>query len=406
MRCGLIGKKLGHSYSPQIHALLADYSYELFELDEQQLADFFAAADFDGVNVTIPYKQTVMPYCAHIDAAAEKIGCVNTVVNRGGVLTGYNTDYYGFRTLLHSLCDIRGGKALILGGGASSKTVRAVIEDEGGTAVVISRSGGPGCNYADIACHYADTQLIVNTTPVGMYPNTLESPLDLSGFTQLSAVADIIYNPARTRLLLDAERLGIPCANGLLMLAAQAEAAAKLFTDSDTTAASAAEIRDIIAKEQQNIVLIGMPGCGKSSIGNAIAVRLGRRFVDSDAEVLRMFGRTPEAIIKEDGEAAFRACETAALKELCKQSQLVIATGGGAVTQPANAYILRQNGIIVWLQRELGELARDGRPLSAGDGALERLYAERQPLYAALADIRISNDAAPDAVAERLLQQL
>ena len=403
MRCGLIGKKLGHSYSPQIHALLADYDYQLLEMEEEQLAAFFAAAEFDGVNVTIPYKQTVMPYCAEIDAAAQKIGCVNTVVNRGGKLIGYNTDYYGFRTLLHSLCDIKGGKALILGGGASAKTVRAVIEDEGGTAVTISRSGGPGCNYADIACHYAGTQLIVNTTPVGMYPNTLESPLDISGFTALKAVADLVYNPARTKLLLDAERLGIPHANGLLMLAAQAEAASRLFTGTDT-AKNAAEVRDIIAAQQQNIVLIGMPGCGKSSLGNAVAARLNRRLVDSDAEVLRVYGRTPEAIIREDGEAAFRECETAVLRELCKQSQLVIATGGGAVTRAENADILRQNGIIVWLQRELAALDCSGRPLSAGEGALEKLAAQRMPLYAALADVCITNDAPAEELAERLLK--
>ena len=274
MECGLLGRKLGHSYSPQIHACLGDYSYTLFEKEPEEVADFLKSGDFTGLNVTIPYKKTVIPYLDELSPAAKKLGAVNTVVRReDGTLFGHNTDYFGFASLLkRSGLDVAGKKVLVLGSGGASNTVTAVLTGLGAEAVVISRSGEN--NYENLQRH-EDAAVIVNATPVGMYPNTGVSPVDLKRFPMLEGVLDVIYNPARTQLLLDAEAFQIPCANGLWMLVAQAKESAEYFTGKSIDDAVIAKIYGTLAAQMANIVLIGMPGCGKSTIGALLAEKLG-----------------------------------------------------------------------------------------------------------------------------------
>ncbi len=399
MKCGLLGRKLGHSYSPEIHRHLGDYEYTLMEREPDELDGFFEESDFDAINVTIPYKETVMKYCHTIDSAALAVGSVNTIVKKDGKLHGYNTDYFGFRSMLERLVDVRGKKVLVLGSGGSSKTVCAVVRDIGGTPVVISRSGEN--NYENLHRHHADTDVIVNTTPVGMYPNNLVAPVKLEDFASLSAVVDIIYNPSKTKLLLDAERLGIPCVNGLFMLVAQAKRASELFTGSVIPDSVTDDIVKNIRRELLSIVIVGMPGSGKSVVGKAIAAKLGREFIDSDAAIISAVGRTPKEIIEADGEAEFRRIESSVLSNICKLSSRVIATGGGAVTVNGNFDIMRQNAVVIWLKRDLSQLSTKGRPLSAGGAdALERLYDSRRKAYDAVSDFSVQSTGVVKKTAE------
>ncbi len=396
MKCGLLGRKLGHSYSPAIHAHLGDYSYDLFEKEPEELEQFLRHGNFDGINVTIPYKQTVMPYLDHVTDIARELGAVNTIVRRNGKLVGHNTDYWGFRSMLAKSGLIpTGKKCLILGSGGASKVVQAVLQNEDAKIVVISRSGEN--NYQNLHLH-SDAALIVNTTPIGMYPHTGISPVDLSLFSQLEGVLDVIYNPARTQLLLDAEKRGIVAMNGLWMLVAQAKEAAQWFTGTSLPDAQIDRIYYALREQMENIVLIGMPGCGKSTIGRLLAKKTGRAFVDADEEIETLAKKSIPAIFAEDGEAMFRALETRVLTELGKRSGLVIATGGGCVTKAENYPLLHQNGRIYWLQRDLENLPTEGRPLSKN---LEELYALRASLYAHFADHIIDNNGIPEkAVAE------
>lgn len=400
MKCGLLGKVLGHSYSPQIHRHLGDYEYTLMERGPDALDEFFTRADFDAINVTIPYKEVVMKYCASIDEKAVSVGSVNTIIKRDGKLYGYNTDYFGFYATLTSLCDVRGKKVLVLGSGGSSKTVTAVVNDLGGTPVIISRTGEN--NYENISRHHGDTAVIVNTTPVGMYPNNLSSPITLDDFACIEAVVDIIYNPAKTKLLLDAERLGIKHENGLYMLVAQAKQASEYFCGKKIDDAVIGAILKEIRRELLNIVLVGMPGCGKSSVGREVAKLTGRRFVDCDELVTEREGRSPAEIINSDGEAAFRRAETAALNDICKQSSLIIATGGGAVTIEENYNIMRQNAVVIWLRRDLHLLPTKNRPLSQGAASLESLYNSRRGAYERFSDAVIESTGVVTLTAERI----
>lgn len=403
MKCGLLGRKLGHSYSPEIHRHLGDYEYTLMEREPDALDEFFEKCDFDAINVTIPYKETVMKYCHTIDSAALAVGSVNTIVKKDGKLHGYNTDYFGFRSMLERLTDVNGKKVLVLGSGGSSKTVCAVVRDLGGTPVVISRSGEN--NYENISRHHADTDVIVNTTPVGMYPNNLVAPVKLDDFTSLSAVVDIIYNPSKTKLLLDAHRLGIPCVNGLYMLVAQAKRASELFIGSVIPDSATDEIVKKIRHELLNIVIVGMPGSGKSVVGKALAEKLGREFIDSDDAITSADGRTPRQIIESDGEAEFRRIESSVLADVCKLSSRVIATGGGAVTVDGNFDIMRQNSVVIWLKRDLSLLSTKGRPLSAGGAdALQRLYDQRREAYGAVADLSVQSTGIVSKTADEMLR--
>ncbi len=390
MKCGLLGRKLAHSYSPEIHRHLGDYEYTLMEHEPEELDDFFSRRDFNAINVTIPYKETVMKYCSSIDETAQKIGSVNTIVNKDGKLFGYNTDYFGFKLMLERLTDVSGKKVLVLGSGGSSKTVCAVIRDLGGSPVVISRTGEN--NYENISRHYADTDVIVNTTPVGMYPNNLISPIELDKFTSVSAVLDIIFNPSKTKLILDTERLGIPFSNGLYMLVAQAKRASELFCDVSISDAVIDEILRSIRREVLSIVIVGMPGSGKSVVGKRLAKNLNREFIDVDKYITEISGRSPSEIIESDGEVAFRHIESDALKELCKKSSCVISTGGGAVTVKENFDIIRQNSVVFYLKRDLSKLQTKGRPLSAGgEDALRMLFDKRRDSYSAIADFEIES---------------
>lgn len=390
MQCGLLGRKLGHSYSPQIHGLLGSYNYKLFEKEPEEVGDFLKNGDFTGLNVTIPYKKDVIPYLSQLSPVAKRLGAVNTIVRRqDGSLIGHNTDYFGFRYLVErSGLTVRGKKVLVLGSGGASNTAVAVLQELGAQVVIISRSGEN--NYQNLHLHH-DASVIVNTTPVGMYPNTGISPIDLNLFPQLEGVLDAIYNPARTQILLDAEKRGLVAMNGLWMLVAQAKESAEWFTGSAIDQDKIPEIHACLRRQMENIILIGMPGCGKSTIGRLLAQRTGKKFVDADDALEARLGRKITDIIPQDGEAAFRRMESDTLAELGKQSGLVIATGGGCVTQQRNYPLLHQNGTILWLTRQLHKLPTEGRPLSQ-PGKLQEMFAQRQSLYRQFADAEISND--------------
>ena len=385
MKCYLIAKKLGHSFSKPIHNQLSDYEYDYKELEESELDKFFEEKDFDGLNVTIPYKQTVMKYLDSISPEAQRIGAVNTVVNRNGVLKGYNTDYYGFMYEIREAgAEISGKDVVILGRGGASKTVVCVCEDLGAKSIrLLTREANPEDFY--------DGQIVINATPVGMFPDTGKSVVDITKFTKCEAVLDLIYNPAKTKLILDAKRMGIKTVNGLGMLVAQAKKACEIFTDTPVDDKKIDDIRKNIERQTKNIVLIGMPGSGKSTVGKELSERLERPFFDSDDEITKL-GKSPAEIIKSEGEEVFRKTESDVLSELCKKSGCVIATGGGVVTQKRNFDIIHQNATVVFIKRPLGELATDGRPLSqGGEDKLKKMYEVRLPLYKKFSHIEIES---------------
>ena len=405
MRCGLLGKTLGHSYSPQIHAQLGDYSYELFEKQPEELENFLRHGEFDALNVTIPYKKAVLPYCAALSDAVKAIGSANTLVRQpDGTLFADNTDAFGFSCIADECgVDIAGKKALVFGSGGASVTAQYVLKTRGAREVlVISRSGEH--NYENLDKN-ADAEILVNTTPLGMYPNNGASPVDLTRFPRCEAVLDVVYNPARTALLLQAEALGIPHAGGLLMLVAQAKRASELFTGSAIADTRIGEIYRTLAVQMQNIVLVGMPGCGKSSIGTLLAEKLDRPFLDADAEIEKAAGMPIPDFFKLYGEAAFRDLESRVLAELGKRSGVVIATGGGAVLREENYAALHQNSTIVWLTRDLARLPIDGRPVSQAT-SLDALFAVRKARYERFADHIIDNNGAPDETVRAILEAL
>lgn len=391
LKCGLLGEKLGHSYSPQIHSMLADYEYRLFEKAPEELEAFLKSGEFDGLNVTIPYKKAVMPYCAELSPTAAQIGSVNTIVRRpDGSLYGDNTDAFGFENLiLHNGIEVKGKKALVLGTGGASVTAQAVLKNLGASkVVVISRRGED--NYENIAKH-ADAEIIANTTPVGMYPNNGKAAVDLTQFSKLSGVLDVVYNPARTALLLQAERLGIPCAGGLYMLVSQAKRSSELFTGTHIADSEIDRIERVLSHRMQNIVIIGMPGSGKTTVSTMLAEKLGRKILDTDTIVSEKAGVTIPEIFAAQGEAGFRRLETEATAEVGKLSGNIISTGGGVITVTENYELLHQNGVIVWIERDTNKLARDGRPISLSTD-LNELYAARLPLYERFADIKADNN--------------
>lgn len=404
MKCGLLGRKLGHSYSPQIHSYLADYRYELYEKEPDEIKDFLKNGDFTGLNVTIPYKKDVIPCLDVLSPVAQKVGAVNTIVRRSdGTLIGHNTDYFGFASMVEkSGLTVTGKKVLVLGSGGASNTAVAVLQELGAHVVIISRSGEN--NYSNLSLH-ADASVIVNTTPVGMYPNTQASPITLDGFPRLEGVLDIIFNPARTKLLLDAESRGLITMNGLLMLVAQAKESAEWFSGNTIPNDKIDEIYQKLRLQMENIILIGMPGSGKTTVGTAIARKLGKRFLDADLALEALCGRKICDIIPQDGEEAFRTLESETLADLGKESGLVIATGGGCVTQERNYPLLHQNGTIFLLTRELGKLPTEGRPLSQAN-KLEDLYRVRKPMYERFADHTIDNNGSVESAVSQILTLL
>ena len=401
MKCGLLGRRLGHSYSPQIHSHLGSYSYNLFEVEPDDLGTFLHRGDFHGLNVTIPYKKEVIPFCHELSDVAKQLGAVNTIVRRAdGTLIGHNTDYFGFCSMLRrSKLQVAGKKVLVLGSGGASATVTAALTREGAHVVVISRSGDN--NYRNLERH-TDASVIVNTTPVGMYPNVGVSAVDISLFPHLEGVLEVVYNPARTQLLLDAESRGLVTENGLWMLVSQAKESAEWFLGQEISDEQIQMIHSLLRRQMENIILIGMPGCGKSTIGNLLAKKLGKTFVDADAAIIQEAGRPIPEIFADSGETGFRKIETKVLGDLGKQSGLVLATGGGCVTKQDNYPLLHQNGTILWLQRDLDKLPTDGRPLSQAI-KLADMYAVRKELYAKFADVMIDNNGDADQTLEQIL---
>ena len=396
MICGLLGKTLGHSYSPLIHSYLGQYEYRLFEKQPHELEDFLKRGEFEGLNVTMPYKKDVIPYLDALSPIAARLGAVNTIVRREGKLIGHNTDYAGFLSMVHrSGLDPAAKKVLILGSGGASATAVAVMEDLGADVIVISRGGEN--NYNNLYTMHTDAAIIVNTTPVGMYPNTDVSPINIFEFPALEGVLDVIYNPTNTMLLQLAQESGVYGMSGLWMLVAQAREASEWFQNATISEERLAEIYRTVKAQMENIVLIGMPGCGKTTVGKALADKLGRQFFDADAEIAKKANMSIPEIFANEGEEGFRSREIKVLSELGKQSGLVIATGGGCVTQAVNHSNLHQNGRIFWLKRQISQLPTDGRPLSQ-KGNLEEMYRIRKPLYESFADVIIENETVEQAV--------
>ena len=389
MKYGLIGEHLGHSYSPFIHSLLGSSPYELKSLRPDELGPFIKEGDFAGLNVTIPYKKAVVPYLDHIAPEAKTIGAVNTIVRRPDGLWGYNTDYFGFLyAAAHAGIRLKGKKVLVLGSGGASAGVQAAAAGAGAAQVlVVSRTGV--LNYENVY-QESGAEVIVNATPVGMYPQNRGKLLELSRFRSCCGVIDLVYNPLYTPLLLDARELGIPFSNGLSMLVAQAKYASDLFQGIQRPDSIIEDILDKTLQKVQNIVLIGMPGCGKSTIGKNMAAQQGKRFVDTDTLVEQKAGKSIPDIFAQDGEAAFRALEAEVIEAVGKENGQVIATGGGAVLNLENVRNLRQNGTVIFIKRDINKLARGGRPLSQAQD-LEAMYKERLPFYEAAADTVMEN---------------
>ncbi|MDR0839805.1 MAG: hypothetical protein LBN26_00220 [Christensenellaceae bacterium] len=394
MEYALIGHPLSHSHSKKVHGLLGDYAYDILDLPDERLDSFLKERRFKGLNVTIPYKQRVIPYCASLSATAQRIGSVNTiVVQEDGALYGDNTDYKGFLYMCRRAgVAFAGQKVIILGSGGTSLTVQAAARDEGAAQVaVVSRNGQ--YNYQNLSL-LKGYDILINTTPVGMFPHAGQAPLALSGFSSLRAVVDVIYNPLHTRLIQSAAQLGIPCTGGLPMLVAQAAYAAELFLGKPLGDAAIGSALAQLRRELANIVLIGMPGCGKSTIGAQLARSLGRAHIDTDAEIEAQAGMSAADIIQAKGEQAFRQLEAEAVARAGRLSGTVISTGGGAILLEENRLALRQNGFVAWVQRPLPLLETKGRPLSLSGAALQGLYEEREAWYQACCDHIIKNDGA------------
>lgn len=400
MIAGLLGEKLSHSYSPFIHREFADYQYKLFEKDKDSVISFIKNGEYDCLNVTIPYKKIALEVADIKSDVALRIGSANTLVKREGKIYATNTDYYGFKMLFDTIYVKKRKKALILGTGGAFLAVKAVLEDVGFEKIVpISRSGDD--NYNNISKH-KDADIIVNTTPVGMYPNNMQTPIeDLSSFTSLEAVYDIVYNPKHTKLLMDAQSLGIKCAGGLLMLVGQAAVSSFEFTGKRISDDDISKVYRLLDTSMQNIVLVGMPGSGKSTIGQIVAKKLARKFYDSDIEFQNTFSISPKDCIITKGEAYFRDRETEVLKGLSKCSGCVISTGGGAVERVENYPLLHQNSIIVYIKRGLESLDRSSRPLS---GDLDALFKRRESLYSQFCDFYVENDSSADCCADKIIK--
>lgn len=403
MEYGCIGKKLGHSFSAVIHAKLGDYDYRLCELTETELVDFMTNKNFKGINVTIPYKETVIPFLDRIDESAKKIGAVNTVVNSNGVLTGYNTDFYGMSELLK-----RGGITLadknvfILGTGGTSKTARAVAKSLGAAEInVVSRNPHNGeISYDEMYRRSAEVEVIINTTPVGMFPKSDASPVDPEKFPNLSGAADAVYNPLTTEFISRARACGANAVNGLYMLVAQAAKAAELFFNDKTMTDKTNSVFSEIFKEKLNIVLVGMPGSGKTTIGKIVAEALGREFYDTDVEFVKENGEIAD-YFKSNGEKAFRDKESDIVSDLGAKNGLVIATGGGAILRSENVKHLKENGLVIFLDRDVEKIVpTSDRPLGSDRSAIQQRYDERYPVYCSVADIKVDSNRDVNTVAQ------
>ncbi len=405
LKCGLLAEKLPHTFSPLIHSRLASYSYELFEKSPEEVEEFIKTGPWDALNVTIPYKKTAYALCDELSDTAVSCECTNTLVRLpGGGIKGFNTDYFGFEYILEKTgFDVSSGKILVLGSGGSSGFVRAVLKSHGASDVItISRTGEN--NYGNLYERHSDAKYIINTTPVGMYPDNGKAPLDISRFVSCLGVIDLIYNPSKTKLILDAEKAGIPAVNGLAMLVVQAKKACEIFTGSSIDDSCIEKISAEIESITKNVILIGMPGCGKSTIGACLSKELDRPFVDIDTIIEERIGMTICDFFKEQGEPAFRELETKVLTEYSCKSGQIIATGGGVVKNPENLPLLRQNGTIVMINRPLHELPVAGRPISMSCD-LVHLERERLPIYRAWMDHSVKAGS-PEDTTQTIIKML
>lgn len=406
MKYGLIAEKLSHSFSKEIHGKLFDYPYELRELSGEELEGFMRKREFAAINVTIPYKEAVIPYLDAVSDTAKSIGAVNTIVNRDGKLTGYNTDFLGMVALIAQAgIAVKDKKVLVLGSGGTSKTAMAVARHLGCKAVYrVSRSGRDGCiTYQQAAAQHSDAQILINTTPCGMYPHIDESPVEIETYPHLEGVVDAVYNPLRTKLVCDAQNKGIKATGGLYMLVAQAVYAAEKFVDRSVPEEKLQNVYKLMMAQKQNIVLIGMPGCGKTTVGKQLAQELGAEFIDTDEEILRLDGREIPEIFAQEGEEGFRNIETEAICQVAIRQHAVIATGGGAILRPENMRLLKQNGRIYFIDRPLDTLeATADRPLSCNRQQLERRYQERYDIYLASCHRHILSDSVAEHVAKAI----
>ena len=407
MKYGLIGERLGHSFSKDIHAHLASYEYELCEVCREDFDSFARRRDFNAINVTMPYKCDFLPYLYHIDDTAREIGAVNVVVNREGLLYGYNTDFYGMRALINKMgVNPEGKKCAILGTGGTSKTARAVLASFGaGEILTVSRSVKDGCiTYEELYEKHSDVELIVNTTPLGMFPSNDGIAVDLARLPRVAAVADAVYNPLSTRLVLEAREKKIKAEGGLYMLVAQAVRASEIFIDTVYGQEVLDGVFEKIKASKENVVLTGMPASGKSTVGRLVAEALGREFCDTDTLIEEKTGMKIPDIFEKKGEAYFRDIECEVIKETAKKTSLVIATGGGAILRGENVSALKQNGRIYFLNRDISLLTPTAdRPLSSSREAIEKRYRERYPIYKSSADREIEANGTASEVAEKII---
>ena len=409
MKYGCIGERLSHSFSREIHTALSDHEYELKEITRDELSAFLEAKEFCAINVTIPYKEAVIPHLYSIDEAARKIGAVNTIVNKEGRLFGYNTDFYGMTELLsHAGVSVQDKKVAILGSGGTAKTARAVCESLGAREVLtVSRREREGAiDYLSLYEHHNDTEVIINTTPVGMYPEPYEASLDISNFGRLSGVIDAIYNPLRTELVLSARERRIPAEGGLYMLVAQAVRASEIFLDTSYPIGTTEKVYEDILREKESLVLIGMPGSGKSTVATLLGERLSREVCDTDELIVKRCKKDITTIFSEDGEAAFRDIEAEVIKQTSISGGRIISTGGGAILREANVMALKMNGKVYFLDRPRDELVpTEDRPLATTREMIYKRYDERYAKYVGAADRIIKIDCPADEVAQRIYNE-
>ena len=404
---GCIGKKLTHSFSKEIHSRLADYEYELIELNENELEDFIKGKDFSAINVTIPYKQTVISYLDSLSDVAKHIGAVNTIVNRNGKLYGYNTDYYGMKALIERIgIDLKNKKVLILGTGGTSKTARVLTEDMGASEIItVSRTKSENhITYDEAINEHSDAEIIINTTPSGMYPDCDSQPIDISFFNNLEGVVDAVYNPLRTSLILNAKVKGIKAEGGLYMLVMQAVVAVEKFLDAEIPKAVADNVYESVFASKENIVLTGMPGSGKSTVGKLLNID-GFNFVDTDEEIEKLCGCTIKELISSKGEKFFRDFETKVIKDVSSKGSQIISTGGGVVLREENVHYLKRNGKLFFINADFERLCpTDNRPLSDTKEKLRKLYDERIDIYKFTADVIVPDMTTPEEEAQFILR--
>ncbi len=407
MRYGLLGEVLGHSFSKSIHNTLGNYSYDLLEVKKDELDLFMKAKDFAGLNVTIPYKESVIPYLDYIDDAAKSIGAVNTIVNKAGRLYGYNTDFYGMvRLISHAKILLSGKKVIILGTGGTSKTAMAVSKSLGAREILrVSRSCSEGViTYDELYQSHTDADVLINTTPVGMYPNSDKSPIEIDKFTRLGGVIDAIYNPLRTPLILEAKKKKIKAEGGLYMLVAQAVRASEIFLDKQYDERTVDKLMRRMTREKENIVLIGMPASGKSTVGKILEKKLGKRLVDTDKVIESRAHKSISKIFEDEGESYFRDLEAEVIREISMKNGIIIATGGGSVLRSESVDNLKKNGRLYFIDRPLSKLIPTAsRPLASNIDAIEKRYNERYGIYSSVCDLRINSSTSAPMTADKII---